>query len=436
MSASALADPPLEAAPDGAASSVIVSARRAMLAGRYAANSLSIEWRNFVDLEPIVREWRELAARAVEPNIFYEPAFALPAASAFVRDAGAVLIWSVENSRRLVGFFPARIERRRYGIDLPVLVGLTHPYGPLGVPLVERAGAEPIIAAWLAHIAADAALPGFLLLPFLPADGPFAAALSTILRRAQMPAADFNRHRRASLQPGGERWPYVEQSLGQHQHKELRRHWRRLSETGAVLFTAATEPPAVAAALEDFFTLEAGGWKGRAGTAAAAHRDLQHFVRTAVSALAAGGKVSIGRILVDGRAIAAAIILRSGGSAWFWKIAYDENFARFSPGVMLSVVVTDDLLEEADIARTDSCATADHPMINHIWRERLSLCDRLIGVRPQAPFALARTLEGLRAAMMIGAKQVRGLLGDACGWPALKALRRFETALVWRPPAG
>jgi len=417
MSASALADPPLEAAPDGAASSVIASARRATLAGRYAANSLSIEWRNFADLAPIAREWRELAARTLEPNIFYEPAFALAAAPVFARDAGAMLIWSAKNSRRLVGFFPARIERRRYGLAIPVLVGLTHPYGPLGVPLVERAGAEPIIAAWLAHIAADAALPGLLLLPFLPADGPFAAALSTILRRAQMPAADFNRHRRASLQLGAERSLYVERSLGQHQHKELRRHWRRLSETGAVLFTAATEPPAVAAALEDFFTLEAGGWKGRAGTAAVGRRNLQRFVRTAVSALGAEGKVSIDRILVDGRAIAAAVILRSGGSAWFWKIAYDENFARFSPGVMLSVVVTDDLLEEVGIARTDSCASPDHPMINHIWRERLSFCDRLIAVRPQAPFALARTLEGLRGAMMTGAKETRALLRDAVRRP-------------------
>ena len=94
--------------------------------------------------------------------------------------------------------------------------------------------------------------------------------------------------------------------------------------------------------------------------------------------------MAIERILLDGRAIAAAIVLRSGRHAWFWKIAYDESFARFSPGVMMSVVVTDDLLDDLGIVRTDSCATADHPMIDHLWRERLALCDRLVAVRPQA----------------------------------------------------
>ena len=103
-----------------------------------------------------------------------------------------MLVWSGGEPRHLLGLFPARIEQRRYGLRLPVLVGMTHPYGPLGVPLVDREAAEPVIAAFFAHLAADAALPGLALLPFLPEDGPFAAALDAIVRRAQMPVADFN----------------------------------------------------------------------------------------------------------------------------------------------------------------------------------------------------------------------------------------------------
>jgi CelD/BcsL family acetyltransferase involved in cellulose biosynthesis len=392
------------------AASAIASARRAMVADRYAMNSFTVEWRGLAELEPIAAAWRELAARALEPNIFYEPAFARAAASVFGRDAGAVLVWSGTRPRRLLGFFPAQIETRRYGLKLPVLVGWTHAYAPLGVPLIERDAAEPVIAAFLAHVAADPALPGLLLLPFMTRNGPFAAALETIVRRAQMPAADFNRHRRALLKPHGERSRYVERALGARKHKELRRIARRLADLGAVLFTSATEPAAVAAALEDFFALEAGGWKGRAGSAAAAHHDLRRFVRTALGELAADGRVSISRILLDGRAIAATIVLRSGRGAWFWKIAYDEDFARFSPGVMLTVALTEQLVEDADVAQTDSCATADHPMIDRIWRERLALCDRLIAVRPQAPFARARRLELARLAAIAGIKRIRGYL--------------------------
>ena len=393
--------------PESSAAAAIASARRAALADRYAADSLCVEWRALAQLEPVAREWGELAARALEPNVFYEPAFALAAAPAFGRDAGAVLVWSGTPPRRLLGFFPARVETRRYGLRLPVLVGWTHPYAPLGVPLVEREAAEPVIGAWLAHLAAAAELPGLLLLPFLPEDGPFAAALEPMLRRAQMPAADFNRHRRALLDPGGERSRYVEHALGGRRHKELRRLGRRLADTGAVLFTSTNEPAGVAAAIADFFVLEANGWKGRVGTAAGRHKHLRRLVRAAAAGLAAAGKVSVYRILVDGRPIAAAIVLRSGHGAWFWKIAYDEAFARFSPGVLLTVALTGELIEDGTVARADSCATAGHPMIDHVWRERLALCNRLIAIKPQAPFARAGRLERLRSAVIAGAKSIR-----------------------------
>ncbi len=408
MAVKASTDPsPVFAALDGAAAA-IASARRAALADRYAANSFAVEWRALKRLPAMTDAWRELAACALEPNVFYEPAFALAAAPVFAAEAGAVLVWSGTIPRRLLGFFPARIETRRYGLTLPVLVGWTHPYGPLGVPLVEREAAEPVVAAFFAYLAAEPALPGLLLLPFLRADGPFAAVVDTIARRAQMPAADFNCRRRALLAPGREPSLYVEHALGARKQKELRRLVRRLAETGAVLFASATEPAAVAAAMEDFLALEAGGWKGRAGTAAAADDDLCRFVRSACAGLAAEGKISIERILLDGRAIAAAIVLRSGRGAWFWKIAYDEAFARFSPGVLLTVALTEELVEDLTIAQTDSCASENHPMIDHIWRERLTLCERLIAVRPQAPFDSARRLEGLRSAAIAGAKRIRG----------------------------
>ena len=392
------------------AASAIASARRASLADRYAASSLTAEWRNLAELETVVKPWRDLAARALEPNVFYEPAFALGAAAVFGRDAGAVLIWSGGSPRRLLGFFPARVQTRRYGVKLPVLVGWTHPYAPLGVPLVEREAAEPVLAAFLAQLATDRALPGLWLLPFLPAQSPFASALDAIVRRAQMPVADVNRRERALLAPGGERADYVENALGPRKQKELRRLGRRLSELGAVLFTSATKPAAVAAATEDFLVLEARGWKGRAGTAMAAHDDLRRFLRTAVDRLAAEGKVCIARILLDGRAIAAAIVLRSGPTAWFWKIAYDEALARFSPGVMLTVALTEELTDDVTLAQADSCANSYHPMIDHIWRQRLVLVDRLLAARPEVPFAHVRRLEMLRTAAIMAAKVMRDRL--------------------------
>ncbi|HEY2526536.1 MAG TPA: GNAT family N-acetyltransferase [Xanthobacteraceae bacterium] len=389
------------------AASAIASVRRAAVADRYAADSLAVEWREASQLEAIANEWRELAARALEPNVFYEPAFALAAAGVFARGGGAMVVWSGSSPRQLLGVFPARIEPRRYGLNAPVLVGWTPPDGPLGTPLVEREAAEPVIAAWLAHISGNQTLPGVLLLPSITAEGPFATTLGAILRRAQMPAAAFSRHRRALLAPSGDPAVYVEQALGARKLNELRRMGRRLAELGAVLFTSATEPTAISACVDDFFAIEASGRRGKAG-AIAASDDIHRFIKTALTGLAAEGKVTINRLLLDARAIAVTIRLRSGDGVWLWKIAYDEGFARYSPGVLLTITVTEDIIENATMARADSCTAANQPLIDDIWRERLALCDILFAVRPQAPFARMRQCETLRRGAIAAIRSVRG----------------------------
>src|ERR1700744_5295861 len=122
----------------------IARARRAAVADRYAANAFTTEWRTLPDLRTIADALRELAGHTLEPNIFYEADFMLEAANIFGRDAGAVLVWSGTSPRKLLGFFPARIEAQRYGLSLPVLVGWTHPYAPQGTPLIEGETAEQV----------------------------------------------------------------------------------------------------------------------------------------------------------------------------------------------------------------------------------------------------------------------------------------------------
>jgi CelD/BcsL family acetyltransferase involved in cellulose biosynthesis len=371
-----------------------------------------VEWRPVAELGSIAAEWRALAGRALEPNVFYEPAFALAAVSVFGHGVGAGLVWSRTTPARLLGFFPARIERRHYGLPLPVLVGWTHPYAPFGAPLVDRDKAEAVLGAWLDHVAQAPHLPDIMLLPYLPTEGALAQALDAVLVRRGGQSKFFAQHRRALLAPAGERNDYLDQSLGHKKRKELRRQRKRLGDGGTVTSTSVGDPAAVSRALDDFFALEAAGWKGRAGTAAQGHAGIAQFMTAAVAALAAEGKAQVARLSVDAKPIAALVTLRSADTAWCWKIAYDESFARGSPGVQILLDVTQVLLDDVSLARADSCATADHPMIDHVWRERLALADRLLCVDPSKPlaFALAGTLETLHRQAIDGAKRLRDLI--------------------------
>ncbi len=388
----------------------IASARRATVADRYAADSLIVEWLDLTQLDAIIDDWRDPSGTHAGPERILRARFRARRRAPFGHGAGALLVWSGSLPRKLLGLFPSQIVKRRYGLKLVLLVGWTHPYAPLGTPLVDREAAEPVIAAWLGHLAENTALPGLVLLPFMPEQGPFAAALDAILRRTQMPSAQFNPHTRALLEPSAARSSYLEHALGGRKYRELRRTVRRLGEAGTLSYTTVTEPDAVAAALEDFFVLEASGWKGKAGTAAACDQNIVDFVRSAVTGLAAENKVAIDRLVLDGQPVASGITLRSGDTAWFWKIAYDETLARHSPGVTLISLVTERLAADTMIVCADSCATADHAVINRTWSERLALHDLLIAVRPQAHFTRAVQLERLRNETIAAAKRLRGLL--------------------------
>ena len=289
----------------------------------------AVERRSLATLVPLAAEWRRLAARALEPNVFYEPAFALAAAPVLGADVETVLVWSAP-PRRLIGLVPLRRERGRYGLPLPVLTAWTHPYAPLGVPLVDRDAADAVVTAVLDHVATAPDLPKLLLLPFIP-EGPFAAVLARCLAARGAAITNFGTHRRALLVAAG-----AGPQLSAKRRSELRRQRRRLEEAGAVAFASASAAAPLAAGLADFFQLEAGGWKGRAGSAAAGHPATAEFMQAAVLGLAATGQARVDRLLADGRAVAAGITLMSGDTAWFWKIAYDETHARASPGMQIA----------------------------------------------------------------------------------------------------
>jgi len=389
--------------PAGAAPIALTRERAEEVPRRVAA--ARIEWRSLGELAEARDAWRDLAGRALEPNVFYDPAFALSAAPVF-GDPGAVAVWS--KSGRLIGLFPARIERR-YGV-MGTLTGWTHPYAPFGVPLVDRDEADAAIIGFLDHAEAEGTL---LVLPLIAAEGPFAAAVSRALLRRGGAMERYGAHARALLAPDGVRKTYLDRALSPKKLKELRRQRRRLLEHGLIKLATARDADTIVPALSDYLRLEASGWKGRAGTAARRHAAILNFMHDAVTALAAQGGARVDRLIQDERTLAATITLRAGETAWLWKIAYNEAARRASPGVQLTLDVTESILADTAIARVDSCATADHPMIDHLWRERLALADLLIApsAAGMGQFRIARHLETLRRALIASAKRVRDFRG-------------------------
>jgi CelD/BcsL family acetyltransferase involved in cellulose biosynthesis len=327
-----------------------------------------------------VSHWRALSERAVEPNGYYLPGWELAVnASAQGRTgASALNAWTDAPSTRLIGLMPVISMWRAYKIPLPALVS-AHPYGTLCTPPLDRDLAD-VATAQLMQQARRAGAHA-LILRDMSLDGAAMKAFANALRQSGMRPRVLQSYQRAELDATRDADELLRDALGAKKLKELRRQRHRLAEHGAVHFDVARSPDAVAAAVEIFLALEAGGWKGARGTALAQNDGDADFIRRATVTLAASGQCEIVTLRAGDAAVAAGIVLRHQDRAFFFKLGVDERFWKFSPGVQLTLDLTRHLCADPAIATADSTAGPDHPMINPIWRGRLLIGDVLIPLR-------------------------------------------------------
>jgi hypothetical protein len=120
--------------------------------------------------------WADLAARAIEPNAFYHPAWASAVARHAEGKSGAraLLAWDGPARTRLIGLLPVTSAWRALRLPIPALVAW-QAYAPLTTPLIDRD--MPDVAARALLAAANNAGAMALLLPSLADEGPAARAL-------------------------------------------------------------------------------------------------------------------------------------------------------------------------------------------------------------------------------------------------------------------
>ena len=382
--------------------------RGASARDRFARAEFS--WRAPDDIDAALLErWQALADMAGEPNIFYEPALLMPAIHHCrgEDDLSLFLLWKgAPDASELIGLMPMTRSWRYRRWPFRHIANWRHANAFLGSPLVVP-GAEEVF--WTALIRAVEARfwGGFLHIQGLPLDGPLAKGL----RRAGY--AMGRRHDVVQVRPrafifaqGRDADDYYKGAVRAKKRKELRRQRARLEELGALTEHRWTDDEGLDRWVEEFLRLEAAGWKGGEGTALASSPETAAFFREAMAGAAARGQLLRQGLRLDGRPIAMLVTLRSGAGAFSFKTAFDEELARYSPGVQLQLMNLQNL-GDPSLAWIDSCAAQDHPMIDHLWRARRpigSVSIALNGRGRGAYFRAVRAAEELHKRL----KQARG----------------------------
>lgn len=347
--------------------------------------------RRFLSIYPasagfdLVDELEHLSARAIEPNIFFNPRFLAPAMPRLDdRDVRlAVIRDGDEESSRLRLLVPFTVERAAPPFGSAVMRTWSSPFGPLGTPLVDCDDPASVISDFVEMLARPhLKLPKVLVLPEIRLDGTVAGLVGHHAEAHGLPLTVTNRFQRPHLRARGDAEAYLRQGISGHHYRGFQRQRRRLAELGELVYAIARDPEEVRLAIEAFLTLEASGWKGRARTAMAIDRYRAAFVREAAQRLSERGMCHVHQLLLDGRPVASLVIFLEAGIAYTWKTAYDETYARFSPGTLLMTDVTRSLIDDHAIDEADSCAMPDHPVMSRLWHERGTLGTLVIGLTP------------------------------------------------------
>lgn len=322
-----------------------------------------LELRDYVHEPELIAALRELAANSGGANPFFEPEF-LAASVDRLGDADKkiMLLWEhLGDVATLRLAFPV-IEDR---VGLPkrrVLRAWSHPYAPLSLPLIDQREADEscrCFAALLARLELPGALP--LVFEDFPVADPLADPFLEALRAAGLSLVEAAEKTRAGLPP------HTQLPILTHRRrrKELNRQLRRLADLGQVEYEKVTDFDSIIVRFEEFLLLETRSWKGRKGTSIYVIRKTASFARQAIAALGDRGRAAIYSLRLDGHAIASLIVLRSGGRYYPWKIAFDEHYRAYSPGVHLL------LHASADMQAADGFVYADLLAREHSWADRL-----------------------------------------------------------------
>jgi hypothetical protein len=131
------------------------------------------------------------------------------------------------------------------------------------------------------------------------------------------------------------------------------------------------------AAVERFLAMEASGWKGQAGTAMACIPGRAQFFREMCAGFAADNRLRMLCYEAGGVTLAMKCDIAAGDGLFCVKKTYDENFARFSPGVLLEIEGLG-VFHDSDASWMDSCTHNTSDPLFRLWPDTATFTNMLV----------------------------------------------------------
>lgn len=327
--------------------------------------------------------WDELARRALDDNLY----LGRPFVSAMLRHHGdgidprIVFVYadparSVEptrsiRSRRLIAVAAFGALRRSVALPISGLTTLSSPHAYLSFPLIDRDAGVVAITGLCDYLDTLSDEFDFVALRDLPEKTHFWSLLQREMRRRRKRVWIKERGTRALLRPVDSFDQYLA-GLGSSRRRGYQRRLRRLREQYDVGFRLHRDQQATSDLAGRFMELEARSWKGGAGTALASTSRDQKFLEEWIASLDRAGSLFCVEVLADGEPIAMTLNFSQGRTLFAFKVAYDPDFATFSPGIIAEVETVRFAHEQGAFDCSDS-GTSGASYLDDYWNDSTAM---------------------------------------------------------------
>ena len=244
--------------------------------------------------------WRDLAARSVEPNPFYEADFLGPACR-HLRNGRGVVLLVAEEAGRFHACLPVHSVNLSASVSPPVIPSWRHLYGCLGTPLVAPERSVEALSCLLITLRGAGAWPRVVVLELFGDDGPVATYIRLAADALGLVVHPYASGERAVLKPQAEEADALPARVGKERQAKARQ-WRRLCADWAD--PAVTDRAKDRDGSTNFLAIEASGWKGKAGTALASQARDAAFYREVAARFRASGRLRLYSLEAGGKTLA------------------------------------------------------------------------------------------------------------------------------------
>jgi CelD/BcsL family acetyltransferase involved in cellulose biosynthesis len=313
------------------------------------------------------RAWRTLAARAMEPNPFFEPDCLIPAAihQTFGAEIGLVV---AEHEGRFLACIPVR-HVRRWKFPYPILTSQVRRMGYLGTPLVDPEGGVDAMVTLLESMRGlrRAATARLLVIDGMSAEGPVSDLFRLAVEQLNLPCRVFESYDRGLLKRRDE--PTYDNVHSSKTRYNLRRQ-RRLLEQDVRCDITVVDRADHPGAIRDYIEMEASGYKVRTGVAMTTVPGEPEYFSDMCERFASAGRLHILSLEADGQRLAMEIWIRAGEGMFLMKISFDEKFSRFGPGVLLQMSALQYFHWLTDAEWIDTCTSAGNALLLRLYPDR------------------------------------------------------------------